>query len=83
MNTYYLIMAGMAVMAVIVFVALFFFKAGYGYLSSVFPSRFRLWLTSRTQTNNHSRKFRNIRRYSACGYYFFRNYCTSPYVVIE
>ena len=34
MNSYYLIMAGMAVMAVIVFVALFFFKAGYGYLSS-------------------------------------------------
>ena len=34
MNTYYMIMAGMAAMAVIVFVALFFFKAGYGYLSS-------------------------------------------------
>ena len=34
MNTYYMIMAGMAVMAVIVFVALFFFKAGYGYLST-------------------------------------------------
>ena len=34
MNTYYLIMTGMAVMAVIVFVALFFFKAGYGYLST-------------------------------------------------
>ncbi len=34
MNTYYIIMAGMAVMAVIVFVALFFFKAGYGYLST-------------------------------------------------
>ena len=34
MNAYYMIMAGMAVMAVIVFVALFFFKAGYGYLSS-------------------------------------------------
>lgn len=29
-----MIMAGMAAMAVIVFVALFFFKAGYGYLSS-------------------------------------------------
>ena len=34
MNTYYLILTGMAVMAVIVFVALFFFKAGYGYLST-------------------------------------------------
>lgn len=34
MNTYYIIMAAMAVMAVIVFVALFFFKAGYGYLST-------------------------------------------------
>ena len=34
MSTYYMIMAGMAAMAVIVFVALFFFKAGYGYLSS-------------------------------------------------
>ena len=34
MNTYYMIMAGMAVMAVIVFVALFYFKAGYGYLST-------------------------------------------------
>ena len=34
MNTYYIIMACMAVMAVIVFVALFFFKAGYGYLST-------------------------------------------------
>lgn len=34
MNTYYTIMACMAVMAVIVFVALFFFKAGYGYLST-------------------------------------------------
>ena len=34
MNTYYLIMTIMAVMAVIVFVALFFFKAGYGYLST-------------------------------------------------
>lgn len=34
MDTYYIIMTGMAVMAVVVFVALFFFKAGYGYLSS-------------------------------------------------
>ena len=34
MSTYYMIMAGMAAMAVVVFVALFFFKAGYGYLSS-------------------------------------------------
>lgn len=34
MSTYYLIMTGMAIMAVIVFVALFFFKAGYGYLST-------------------------------------------------
>ncbi len=34
MNTYYIIMAVMAAMAVIVFIALFFFKAGYGYLSS-------------------------------------------------
>ena len=34
MNSYYIIMACMAVMAVIVFVCLFFFKAGYGYLSS-------------------------------------------------
>lgn len=34
MSTYYIIMTGMAVMAVIVFIALFFFKAGYGYLSS-------------------------------------------------
>ena len=34
MNTYYIIMGCMAVMAVIVFVALFFFKAGYGYLST-------------------------------------------------
>ena len=33
MNTYYLILTCMAVMAIIVFVALFFFKAGYGYLS--------------------------------------------------
>lgn len=34
MNSYYLIITGMAIMAVIVFIALFFFKAGYGYLSS-------------------------------------------------
>ena len=34
MSTYYIIMTCMAVMAVIVFIALFFFKAGYGYLSS-------------------------------------------------
>ena len=34
MNTYYIIMASMAVMAVVVFVALFYFKAGYGYLST-------------------------------------------------
>jgi 3-oxo-5-alpha-steroid 4-dehydrogenase 1 len=34
MQTYYILMAAMAVMAVIVFVALFFFKAGYGYLST-------------------------------------------------
>lgn len=34
MNTYYIIMSCMSVMAVIVFVALFYFKAGYGYLSS-------------------------------------------------
>ena len=34
MTTYYLIMTCMAVMAVIVFIALFFFKAGYGYLST-------------------------------------------------
>ena len=34
MNTYYMIMAGMAAMAVVVFIALFFFKAGYGYLSN-------------------------------------------------
>ena len=34
MNTYYIIMTCMAAMAVIVFVALFFFKAGYGYLSN-------------------------------------------------
>lgn len=34
MGTYYLTMICMAAIAVIVFVALFFFKAGYGYLSS-------------------------------------------------
>ena len=34
MSTYYIIMSCMAVMAVIVFIALFFFKAGYGYLSA-------------------------------------------------
>ena len=34
MSTYYIIMICMAVMAVIVFAALFFFKAGYGYLST-------------------------------------------------
>ena len=34
MNTYYIIVAAMAAMAVVVFVALFYFKAGYGYLST-------------------------------------------------
>ncbi len=34
MSTYYIIMACMALMAVIVFVALFFLNAGYGYLST-------------------------------------------------
>lgn len=34
MNTYYIILTSMAVMAIIVFVALFYFKAGYGYLST-------------------------------------------------
>ena len=34
MSIYYTIMGCMAVMAVIVFIALFFFKAGYGYLST-------------------------------------------------
>ena len=33
MHTYYILMAVMAILAVVVFVALFFFKAGYGYLS--------------------------------------------------
>ena len=32
MRTYYMLMAAMAVLAIIVFIALFFFKAGYGYL---------------------------------------------------
>ena len=34
MNTYYIIVAAMAAMAVVGFVALFFSKAGYGYLSA-------------------------------------------------
>ena len=34
MHTYYLMMAVMAILAVVVFIALFFFKAGYGYLSN-------------------------------------------------
>ena len=34
MNLYYTIMICMAAMAVVVFIALFFFKAGYGYLST-------------------------------------------------
>lgn len=34
MNSYYMILMGMAAAAIIVFIALFFFKAGYGYLSS-------------------------------------------------
>lgn len=34
MNNYYIVLTSMAVMAVIVFVALFYFKAGYGYLST-------------------------------------------------
>ncbi len=33
MNTYYIIMSCMAVMAVIVFVALFYFKAGSDYVA--------------------------------------------------
>ncbi len=33
-ETYYTLMGAMAVMAVIVYIALFFFKAGYGYLST-------------------------------------------------
>lgn len=34
MQTYYIMLTVMAALAVIVFIALFFFKAGYGYLSS-------------------------------------------------
>ena len=34
MQTYYIMMAAMVVMAIIVYIALFYFKAGYGYLSS-------------------------------------------------
>lgn len=34
MQTYYLLMAAMFVLAVVVYIALFFFKAGYGYLST-------------------------------------------------
>ena len=34
MQTYYILMAGMFVLAVVVFIALFFLKAGYGYLST-------------------------------------------------
>ena len=34
MNSYYMLIAAMSIMAVIVFVVLFFFKAGYGYLSN-------------------------------------------------
>ena len=34
MSFYYTIMICMAAMAVVVFIALFFFKAGYGYLST-------------------------------------------------
>ena len=34
MSTYYIVMTGMAVMAALVFIALFFLKAGYGYLST-------------------------------------------------
>lgn len=34
MSSYNILMIGMAAMAVVVFVALFFFKAGYGYLST-------------------------------------------------
>ena len=45
MNTYYLIMTIMAVMAVIVFVALFVFKAGDGYLS---PSNWGPKISNRT-----------------------------------
>ncbi len=34
MQTYYILMTAMFAMAIIVFIALFFFKAGYGYLSA-------------------------------------------------
>lgn len=34
MNIYYITMIAMAVLAIVVFVALFYFKAGYGYLTS-------------------------------------------------
>ena len=34
MQTYYILMTAMFAMAIIVFIALFFFKAGYGYLST-------------------------------------------------
>ena len=34
MHTYYILMAAMFVVAIVVFIALFFFKAGYGYLST-------------------------------------------------
>ena len=34
MSTYYIILSAMAVMALIVFIVLFFLNAGYGYLST-------------------------------------------------
>ena len=34
MRTYFIMMAVMAVIAVIVYIALFYLKAGYGYLST-------------------------------------------------
>ena len=34
MDTYYILLSGMTAMAVVVFITLFYFKAGYGYLSS-------------------------------------------------
>lgn len=34
MNTYYIVLISMAVMAIVVFVALFYLKVGYGYLSN-------------------------------------------------
>lgn len=34
MNSYYILILAMTVLAVVVFIALFYFKAGYGYLSS-------------------------------------------------